>query len=47
MNKNVKAAAAVNKQPHGVAHKGNDPKQATQHNKDMQRIDRMNRRGQS
>jgi len=45
MDKNVSKIAAVNKQPHGVAHEGNDPKQAQQHNRDMARIERLHQRG--
>lgn len=46
MDKVVKDIAGINRQPHGVSHKGNDPKQAAQHDKDMQRVEQLHRRGE-
>ena len=46
MEKAVKEIAGVNKQPKGVTHSGNDAKQAQQHNRDMEKVEKLHQRGQ-
>lgn len=53
MDKIVKTVAGVNKQPHRVVHisphpaqQRKDMEQAAQHNRDMERMEKLHRRGE-